>query len=461
MLTSTKVFLAVVVTALGPARFMGVLYWCLVYWPLLFFMAGLIFQEVLRVEGGGEFLGYSFIVAEVLTIVTFIVVNYIYPKFVTSHWFAVSLSPRRYWNLTVTEYSKSEHKATLEIEYDGKWGCLARRHHCRYSGKVNDAGLPHGQGVWSDDSYSGEILSGFWEDGKPSSPFKSRQYGGKGNTFVGVRLVYFMATDDNFESTKFYPSNENPPRVGVASVECSVAGDFMSHLPSAELVGEMTVEGVENVSVGSCCLALDQFDGRVDDAKSLKVTSTSRGVSVEGHLFDITGMPFTRRVKQIIIDVASSSQKYDSLDSDDATGAANEEDGDEETARSAPNASSVITAAPSLRVEGWVKAKTKPALIFIPGFNSWLQHSLETFGQMIAMTKLAHNVYPILYEWPAAQVLTYRLASQISASQNNRMNFLQLIKGLQSEGITDIHIVTHSMGVQVSSRRRKCHFMKH
>ncbi|EJK68914.1 hypothetical protein THAOC_09878 [Thalassiosira oceanica] len=439
----TKVFLAVVVTALGPARFMVVFYWCLVYWPLLTFVTGLVFSELFRVDGGGHILVYFLIAAEVLTIVTFIVVNYIYPKFVTSHWFAVSLSPRRYWNLAVTSYSKNEHKTTFEIEYDGKWGCLARRHHCRYSGQVNGAGLPHGQGVWSDDSYSGEILSGFWEDGKPSSPFKSRQYGGKGNTFVGVRLVYFMATDDSFESTKFYPTNENPPRVGVASVECSVAGDFMSHLPAAELVGEMTVEGENQVSVGSCCLALDQFSRRVDDAKSLKITSTSRGVSVEGHLFDVTGMPFTRRVQQIIVDVASPAPKYESLGFEDETGTADEGNGDEEMAPY-----SEITAAPSLRVEGWVKAKSKPALIFIPGFNSWLQHSLETFGQMIAMTQLAQNVYPILYEWPAAQVLTYRLASLMSASMNNRKNFLQLIEGLRSEGITDIHIITHSMGVQ-------------
>ena len=208
----------------------------------------------------------------------------------------------------------------------------------------------------------------------------------------------------------------------------------------------MTVEG-ENLSVGSCCLALDQFSRRVDDAKSLNIISTSRGVSVEGHVFDITGMPFTRRVKQIIVDVASPAPKYESLDCGDETGTADEGNGDEEMAPATE-----ITAAPSLRVEGWVRAKNKPALIFIPGFNSWLTHSLETFGQMIAMTKLAHNVYPILYEWPAAKVLTYRLASLMSASLNNRKNFLQLIEGLRSEGITDIHFITHSMGVQVSPR---------
>ena len=83
-----------------------------------------------------------------------------------------------------------------------------------------------------------------WKEGSPVAPFHSRQYGGKGNTFGAIRIAYFLATDDTVNDTKFFPTNhEQPPRAGVISVECSIAGDFYSNLPQAELLGEPRIEG--------------------------------------------------------------------------------------------------------------------------------------------------------------------------------------------------------------------------
>lgn len=68
---------------------------------------------------------------------------------------------------------------------------------------------------------------------------------------------------------------------------------------------------------------------------------------------------------------------------------------------------------------------------------------------MLAMApKLNQHVYPIIFTWPGAQVLTYRNASSISASENNRKYFLQMLNSLAAEGITNIHFVSHSLGVQ-------------
>merc|ERR1711862_255403 len=87
-------------------------------------------------------------------------------------------------------------------------------------------------------------------------------------------------------------------------------------------------------------------------------------------------------------------------------------------------------------------------LILFPGFNSWLQHSLEAFGQLLAMTNISQHVYPIIYQWPGGQVPTYRHASWISSSKQNKKNVLQLINGLKQQGIKNVHLMSHSLGSQ-------------
>lgn len=48
-----------------------------------------------------------------------------------------------------------------------------------------------------------------------------------------VQVMYFMALNDGFGNCSRTPSNDNPLKVGVASVECSVNGQFYNPLPSA------------------------------------------------------------------------------------------------------------------------------------------------------------------------------------------------------------------------------------
>jgi Alpha/beta hydrolase of unknown function (DUF900) len=99
-------------------------------------------------------------------------------------------------------------------------------------------------------------------------------------------------------------------------------------------------------------------------------------------------------------------------------------------------------------VSGWAPTKTKDALIFIPGFNCPLKKALNSFGQLIAMTRLDSRVYPILYEWPCGQVLSYHAASRAAANEQNRQNFCLLLQGLRSAGVHNVHIMSHSMGAQ-------------
>jgi hypothetical protein len=102
----------------------------------------------------------------------------------------------------------------------------------------------------------------------------------------------------------------------------------------------------------------------------------------------------------------------------------------------------------SLDVVGWKPLGHRDALIFLPGFSSPLKRSLESFGQLLAMTKLDSRVYPFLFAWPAGQLLTYHSASRVSHSERNYRNFGELMKGLQNAGIRNVHLMSHSMGAQ-------------
>ena len=217
----------------------------------------------------------------------------------------------------------------------------------------------------------------------------------------------------------------------------------MSHLPNASLLGEPQTEG-EKVNIGQICRRLDCDPQKTAEEGEQKTTTTTlqinandpRGVQIDGYVFAPTGLPFTKRMKQIVVDIRglNGEPEYGAIEVGD-----NGANGSER---------SMLGPHFSLEVMNWTKTTAKDALIFLPGFNSWLKHSLETFGQLCAMTSLSEKVYPILFSWPGAQVLTYRQASLISASENNRRYFLQMLKSLKAEGFMNSHIITHSLGVQ-------------
>ena len=74
--------------------------------------------------------------------------------------------------------------------------CGGTVHVCSYRGGLHPAtGRPHGYGEWVDDSYHGECLRGFWEDGVPIGPFCSREFG-SGFAFVSTQLGYCCSHDD-------------------------------------------------------------------------------------------------------------------------------------------------------------------------------------------------------------------------------------------------------------------------
>jgi len=144
VLIGVWVFVAIFVTAIfGKSKFILLLYWLLVYWPLLAVLATTLVNDILGSDT--VWIGYMLIVVEVMTVVVFVCVNYAYPRLVTSNWFRQRYA-RWFWNLKLLDDG-------LTMEYDGIWGRFSRRRYeCRYVGELNEKGLPHGRGVWADDS---------------------------------------------------------------------------------------------------------------------------------------------------------------------------------------------------------------------------------------------------------------------------------------------------------------------
>ena len=465
-------YLAAFITSVfSESRFLELLKWMFVYLPLLSMLVTILFERGNRLSNSelnyfdnGAFVGFMLFMAEVMSIALFVGRYYIFPKMINSKIFRRKRRPARYWRIeTISDWT---------MTYVSNKHLLMRRHTCKYHGETNADGLPHGVGRWFDDSWEGEVLTGTWKDGFPVAPFNSRHYG-RGDLFSAVRIAYVMASDDTWDSTHFWPSNKNPPRCGIGSVECSVAGHFYNELPHASQLQEEK-EFDEATSIATLCRELRHIGAEEKNPTTLIIKADDpRGVQIDGHVHSVTGQTFNK-VDEILITVQPVAGKpgtsphgrfpfmYMPFSNHSIFGSerisvresAKTEQEKEKANPSAKRGDEELEAPKTtppemkLKVQDWIPAKEKDALVFIAGFNCSLEQALEGFGQFIAMTKLDCIVYPILYGFPCGSVLSYHSASRTSHRPQNKKNFLSLMKSLQNSGIRNVHLMSHSMGAQ-------------
>ena len=448
----------VVTSVLEESRFIALLYLLVVYIPLIYEVA----YFVLIDAGERQIWGVAFVVTETLALALFVFIYYLFPRFINSIWFR--RKGRASWYFRVDLFSDWTMAYTRRT---GRCG-LGSRHVCKYNGDTNEKGQPHGIGRWFDDAHEGEILTGAWERGMPVAPFSSRIYG-TGDAFRAVLVPFLKASDDRFESTKLWPTNKLRVECGVASVECSVAGAFFNELPEAKLfIGPSPFDMKMSIrEMYDSLLTIHQKE----KTQSLSIIAdNSRGIQIEGHIHAATGRAIQKveevlvRVKKEVTDPLSHSnlpvissitedrrltfsgiEKFRAPTAQATT--AQSSDSNYEHAKVLEGRTSTPPQI-SLEVEGWVQSEKKDVLIFFPGFNCPLKNALEGFGQLLAMTKLDSQVYPILFNWPAGQVLTYYSSSRAAHSKRNYNNFCQLLNGLRHEGFRNVHLMSHSMGAQ-------------
>ncbi|KAJ2987645.1 hypothetical protein HDV02_006010, partial [Globomyces sp. JEL0801] len=243
---------------------------------------------------------------------------------------------------------------------------------------------------WTSQWALGECLSGFWENGKPIGPFKSREYR-TGYSFANVRIGYASITDADINKNTF---NFLPDLVyGVSGVECSVSGKFFSDLPKTNMILEHTddlQEAIDKIIHFSDIQELSEDVPIEPIATNLSVICTSDGFDVKGYV----------PIAEEYISKVNISRLQNN-----------------------PNESfsETKTISDTFRIDGWVKkASVAEAFVFIPGFNSTLVSSMKLVGQFISLGTLSSSFKPFIYVWPGGSLLGFGKAVQFAEHETTK-----------------------------------------
>lgn len=238
----------------------------------------------------------SLIVAEVVTIVAYVLTHYVYPWVVSKRY----LNAERWWNISTSARHYSLTYRSLARFYKRK------RVTVTYCGGLDALGQPHGFGVWSDSSFHGEHLRGQWDHGVPVGPFQSQE-SGSGYCFVNLRIAFChnRAEASNDEVLYIPKHSTTGLHWGVAryrsadqvssvlslalirltrvcvcgrSIECSVSGGFFSFLPQ---VHHLT-DGVLKTPPASALECLPYLRTPLDAIHALDETVATRSFSFRG-----------------------------------------------------------------------------------------------------------------------------------------------------------------------------------
>ena len=173
--------LSVFITAVfGKGKYAELMNWIFIYWPLLGILASVLLTGERNPFNSSAWIWATMLIGQVLTVFVWMSIYLISPRFVRSQFFSTYIGASYYWHIHLVDDWTVTYQNILEF--------CGTRHTCKYRGEVNETGLPHGTGSWSDDSYYGEVITGQWSNGNPVAPFLSRQYGTGGAFSIGSIL---------------------------------------------------------------------------------------------------------------------------------------------------------------------------------------------------------------------------------------------------------------------------------
>eukprot|EP00993_Chasmostoma_nieuportense_P004248 NODE_492_length_2153_cov_32.290721_g456_i0.p1 GENE.NODE_492_length_2153_cov_32.290721_g456_i0~~NODE_492_length_2153_cov_32.290721_g456_i0.p1 ORF type:complete len:701 (+),score=192.58 NODE_492_length_2153_cov_32.290721_g456_i0:278-2104(+) len=360
-------------------------------------------------------------VVEILTLLGWIYYLRVYPYLIRRGWLKV----RTWWKLT----RMIGHRDVFKYRTFRFCGSSST---CRYKGGLDAQNRPHGWGQWLDDSFNGESLRGLWSHGVPIGPFQTREYGSS-SAFTCLRVGFATCREDQWKQSAFFPKPA-PLEIGVASVECCISGSFFHSFPLVRLVLP-PVYPASLTDPFKTLFELMPHNAQNEPITSVVVTADSQnGLVISGH-FNNNG---SDRTDQVVLRAASTST----------------------STRAASWRSSFQTDIPTtphvpvaLQVEGWTCAanSSREAVIFIPGYNTSLEASLERFGQLLCLGDFPSHLKPICFSYPAGRIFSYYFAMKQGAAHPNTGQCLkELLLGLREGGCRDIHFMVHSMGAQAS-----------
>eukprot|EP00727_Mastigamoeba_balamuthi_P001836 m51a1_g1165 hypothetical protein (588) ;mRNA; r:353800-355907 len=291
---------------------------------------------------------------------------------------------------------------------------------CVYEGALVD-GRPEGSGTWIDSSYQGESLRGHWHDGKPVGPFESIENDTR-SVLVNLRIIVASDAGGRYWLDKcalalrfshLTLSPRTPLRMGVASVECCVSGDFFRGFPCVDYLLEPAVCQCESRSVCECVrkMLARKLYRHIDDGKPVKSVVVSLGAFRGGH----PAVALSGHRPLPVADCAPPSSVTISI-ADPGHGAG-----------------------PRLVVQGpWVgpdaEVANEEALLFIHGFDHNLDDAAKRFGQFLALAHLPRYVVPLVFNWPS------------STSHCCYWDLGAFIKSIANAKLRRLHVMCHSLG---------------
>ena len=286
---------------------------------------------------------------------------------------------------------------------------------CAYRGSISaSSGLPHGYGEWSDDATHGERLKGFWEEGVPTAPFASREYG-SGHALGAVRVGYLANHGEPFHGPSPFRVRRLPGRqlrYGVSDVEAEVGGHYFRHCP-------FTTPRME-VRIGD-----GGADARLPAEKQKEKGLAEEDCGCEGEWW------FREAAREAAAEMAKQAAAGDN-------------------ARSVQRCLRLL-ASPTVDVRDG-RSETQPlteALLYLPGFNTPLGFSLQRMGQLLALARLPAHIAPFVFSWPGGREMSYLSASRATEEDWMASDLLALFEGLEANGVTKVHVLAHSMGARL------------
>jgi len=296
-----------------------------------------------------------------------------------------------------------------------------------YDGAVKN-GRPHGFGVWSDGSTSGEFLSGWWEAGVPVGPFESIENATR-TLLSNVRIIYASCIAPNSQGL-----SKGPLVYGVAGVECCVSGNFFRRYPRVHMVKDSSECKCKPLH----CTCIANFMTREDwrhiaDVKPLETVSVTvdkknRCLLVSGHVSKEDAP------KSVTIELMQSP----------SFGAPGAHDLGSLGARRAA----------TLQLDSkWQAQSSDEALLFIHGVDHSLKDACKRMAQFLALGQFPPHIKPFVFSWPSSQnFLYYFCAANLASDSNVHRELLRLFVSMREAGIRRVHLMCHSMGTRVLLR---------
>eukprot|EP00922_Rhytidocystis_sp_ex-Travisia-forbesii_P046061 GHVS01068712.1.p1 GENE.GHVS01068712.1~~GHVS01068712.1.p1 ORF type:complete len:783 (-),score=94.81 GHVS01068712.1:1890-4238(-) len=315
----------------------------------------------------------------------------------------------------------------------------------RYRGAVDILGRPHGLGEWTEDKQHGEKLYGFWFRGVPIGPFTSQDRD-SGSRTINTRVAFASCRG-------LFNAQSDGLVFGVGATECSVSGNFFSHLPITRFFNPTAVEQ----AFASPPFSAADFS-----------TLLSSNYPPPASLLWCFKMVAQQLPPPAHRSISRHPSSLGQVPKDQPANEEAEQLGGCWCARTeAPLSYEARTQADTFSDDGidWISRSSvaahiymfppRTALIFIHGFNVQLEQGVAQLSHLVAFSNLPPNILPVVFTWPGdllgrhLSFLAYHRACQRAASDPRiAVSFSQLVSSLRSQGIREVLLLTHSAGTK-------------